>query len=177
METGVLLQQVPSVRLDRDAGFRRAEFQRELYARGYAGAHVHILCIGRESGRCHHEVISVERHVGETKAPIAASGGLTLISAYAIGNLDLGSGNHSTRGIFYHSLYRPSVPQLPTARTSRKKHHQSQNKHQADTKTLQHSFSIPFENYLCFVWPVAAGKDCPSSRPPPNPTQHNAPPL
>src|SRR6266852_1344534 len=146
METGVLLQQVPFVRLDRDTGFRRAEFQRDLYARGYAGAHVHILCIGRESGRCHHEVISVERHVGETKAPIAASGGLTLISAYAI-------------GIFYHSLYRPSVPQLRIGRTSRKKQHQPQNKHQADTQTLQHFFSIPFENYLCFVWIEAAGKE------------------
>src|SRR5260370_28515322 len=117
METGVLLQQVPSVRLDRDAGRRRAEFQRDLYARGYAGAHIHILCIVRKSGRCHHEVISVERHVEETKAPIAASGGLTLIYAYGIGNLDLGSGNHSARGIFYLSLYRPSVPQLRLRRS------------------------------------------------------------
>src|SRR6267143_1051755 len=129
METGVLLQQVASIRLDRNAGCRRAEFERDLYARRYAGAYIHVLCIGREPGRRHHEVVGVERYVAETKGSIAAGGGFTLIPAYGIRDFNLRPGNHPARGIFYHSLNRPSVTQLRIRRTGRKK--QSQNKHYA----------------------------------------------
>jgi len=51
----------------------------------------------------------------------------------------------------------PELPDCALAGAAAKKQHQS--KHHADTQTLEHFFSIPFEGYLCFVWIEAAGKN------------------
>src|SRR6266567_4306552 len=102
-------------------------------------------------------MVGIEWDVCKLEAPVASRGSLPVKTAHRIRDFDRRAGNHAAGRIFYHPFNRSGIPHLRLGWSSCEEQHQPQNKHNADTHTLQHFFSIPIEGYSCFLWIEAAG--------------------